>query len=374
MSETPSKPPKGQTELRYREALPGHEWLGKAVTMAKNRSDGGPNEDGFYSNPSKGVFAVFDGVGGEPGADEASSIAARTLGLLVESTMDTIEGDPEVEIPRLMNDWVEVIKQIMSEEAGEDARKQLMCTTMTLAVAREGRLYILSLGDSRLYRKQEDGMVYCETLDQTPTFDELVTTGKSGVQLNQEECLALQSVFDSLDGSADIAKYAASTDDELRSKYGFNEDGIRVFRRFRPEEMITIAEEYFDSRRYITSSLGPGKPKSRSWVYSIELKPDDEFILTTDGVHDNLTIAEIMAIWNGTYLSLPRTKTDPIIVQAIKGEKDPERAIVLAARARSTVRRARSKRDDITVVRFWLRAVEAAKKSSFTWRNGRRSS
>jgi serine/threonine protein phosphatase PrpC len=98
------------------------------------------NEDSYVCEPP--LFAVADGMGGAQAGEVASRLAAGTLR---EASTD---GTPEERVVALIQE----ANRRVYQEAGEDATRRGMGTTVTAALALDDRIVIGHVGDSRAYR------------------------------------------------------------------------------------------------------------------------------------------------------------------------------------------------------------------------------
>jgi serine/threonine protein phosphatase PrpC len=98
------------------------------------------NEDSYVCEPP--LFAVADGMGGAQAGQVASRLAAGTLR---EASTD---GTPEERVVALIQE----ANRRVYQEAGEDATRRGMGTTVTAALALDDRIVIGHVGDSRAYR------------------------------------------------------------------------------------------------------------------------------------------------------------------------------------------------------------------------------
>jgi hypothetical protein len=98
-------------------------------------------------------------------------------------------------------------------------------------------------------------------------------------------------------------------------------------------------------------------------VYVVELEPDDEFLLTTDGIHDNLTWDEMRLIMSGDYDLI---EDDEVRQAAAFAKGTVMDKLAAAARVRSRQIRIprvdpgdypRAKPDDMTAVQVLPKAV-----------------
>lgn len=116
---------------QVRDGLEGKEYL------IRQSAEDGSCQDAAYGNGEQNVFAVFDGVGGEPGGREASHACVDNLSRIMSETGFTTSSEKRKVIDKLCN----------SVEVGG--------TTAVIAkIVAEGsvkKLHYASVGDSRLY-------------------------------------------------------------------------------------------------------------------------------------------------------------------------------------------------------------------------------
>lgn len=107
--------------------------------------------------PVEALFAVADGMGGHRAGDVASRYAAEA----VQSAFGRPDGDePTMPVPDLPA-WIrELFGRINRELSARDGtgRGQGMGSTLTLALVRDGRLYLGHVGDSRCYRFRDGAL------------------------------------------------------------------------------------------------------------------------------------------------------------------------------------------------------------------------
>jgi protein phosphatase len=117
------------------------------------------NQDSLYAGRMErkdgfGIhfFAVADGIGGYEGGDTASKIAIDTSCFFIKShaALWTME-DGVTGWPKLLQEMLSEMNTKILEAAQEDPRFNSMGTTFTGVVEIEGILYMLHVGDSRLY-------------------------------------------------------------------------------------------------------------------------------------------------------------------------------------------------------------------------------
>jgi serine/threonine protein phosphatase PrpC len=117
------------------------------------------NEDYYLLAPSIGLYVVADGMGGAQAGETASKLATETLW----ETVHQQGGHTDVDM--LVDAFHEANQKVM-EAASTDPSLEGMGTTMVAALAKNGDLYIASVGDSRAYAF-ENGKLHPITEDQT---------------------------------------------------------------------------------------------------------------------------------------------------------------------------------------------------------------
>lgn len=115
------------------------------------------NEDSLSLLPDRGVVVVADGMGGHPGGDVASRIAAETAAqILDEELTDGLDGaeDPATRLGEVMLRSVLQAHKAIREHGMKEPELEGMGTTITaLAVHPETDSFVLGhVGDSRAYR------------------------------------------------------------------------------------------------------------------------------------------------------------------------------------------------------------------------------
>lgn len=121
------------------------------------------NQDYVYCNDNAvgllpNLYIVADGMGGHKAGDFASRFSVNEFEKeLKEQKARTIIGSMEGAI-RLVNDR-------LLKEAAAEPDYEGMGTTFVAACISEGSLYILNIGDSRLYRLSESGTIRQITQD-----------------------------------------------------------------------------------------------------------------------------------------------------------------------------------------------------------------
>ncbi len=124
------------------------------------------NQDRFLAIPERGLFAVFDGVGGQRAGEVASQTAAETIEEAL--THNSADGS-SVEVIRRAIDFA---NRDVFELAESDPAYKTMATTVALIHVDGNNVTIAHVGDSRVYRL-EDGRFYRETVDHTDLNDDI---------------------------------------------------------------------------------------------------------------------------------------------------------------------------------------------------------
>jgi protein phosphatase len=129
------------------------------------------NQDRFLSVPERGLFAVFDGVGGQRAGEVASQIGVETI----EEALAHVSTGSSVE---LVSRAIQFANRDIFEMAESEEAYRTMATTIALLHIEADRAIIAHVGDSRVYRLEE-GRFYLETVDHTD-FNDAVRGGLIG--------------------------------------------------------------------------------------------------------------------------------------------------------------------------------------------------
>ena len=134
------------------------------------------NEDSFAVFPELGVAVVADGMGGHPGGDVASRIAAETAaGTLAEAVRGRSGTDDDFvdAFRRIMREAVLGAHAAIREEGRANPELDGMGTTLTAMVVDADRRWVVGhVGDSRAYRLR-DGELHQLTRDDTWVQDQI---------------------------------------------------------------------------------------------------------------------------------------------------------------------------------------------------------
>ncbi len=190
------------------------------------------NEDTAVCDPDHGIFLVADGMGGESSGEVASQLTADHF---IQYVLPFIE-DEEATIPfehsqeehyfiSVLHCAAEAANTAVIDHAEENRSHRGMGSTLTGMVYHDEGLYVVHIGDSRLYRIREGKM-------------EQITVDHTRVQ-------------------------------EMVNK-----------------NMITSEEARFHPQRNIITRVVGRKKQFRPDVFSIEVDEKDIFLICSDGLYD----------------------------------------------------------------------------------------
>ncbi len=207
------------------------------------------NEDAYFVDPDGAALGVFDGLGGHPGSGKASEIAARSVAAYFDSL-------PSGAMPRTLAR--EAVRESL-QQAHEDIvreREGNIATTGTVAKAFEsetGTRYLVvgSVGDSRAYLFRDGGAEHI-------TLDQAFMPG-----LSEERAKRMQETL------AQVTDLSELNDQDRAAFY---------------------------NRNVISGALGEAGRPPVVVLSDLEVHPGDRVLITSDGIHDNLTDAEVEEI------------------------------------------------------------------------------
>ncbi len=238
------------------------------------------NEDTIMVDRRRGLAAVFDGVGGANAGEVASQLGARTIRrawkLIVQCLLsDTTSGLPvlpdELDAQALLHQVIEEVQEAISKEGdrrvkmaaiqeGKDTYPETTAAVTAFCHHRSRNSYHMTyahVGDSRIYLLRSNERL------QRLTFDD----GYSMLKI-QDQTLN-------------------------------EEDALRIDQATHADQLSDLERDIFSKRNGITQCLGHFTLKNASLLIhtaQIEIFPGDQVLLCSDGIHDNLTDAEIEAI------------------------------------------------------------------------------
>jgi len=255
------------------------------------------NEDTILVDRQRGLVAVFDGVGGAKAGEVASQLGARTirrawkrvvrqqqrdnsssllmlnseldsrviLHELVQEAQETIraEGERRVKRAKKVKTTQEEANNPETKAEGQEEKDKYPETTAAVALLCQQAgtqgytMGIAHVGDSRIY---------------------LLRPGQPLQRL-----------------TSDDGYFTLKIQDHTINE----EDALRIDQATEANQLSDTEREIFNKRNGITQSLGhltPKNPTLNIHTAQIVALPGDRILLCSDGIHDNLTDAEIEAI------------------------------------------------------------------------------
>jgi PPM family protein phosphatase len=225
------------------------------------------NEDSLAFSPSGGFAMVLDGVGGLQNGDKASLTARDQIARKLKEIPQN--ADPETAKRSVSN----ALKEASTVVAAKVPEGQ---TTATVVKFTESggvkRAIVGHVGDSRAYILREGKLIQI-------TEDDSILSA-TGLSLPEKKTLGQK--LDDIETQQDLAKLT-------------------------PQE-----RSYFDNRNLIDSALGdPQTPNPH--IYHVALQEGDRILLTSDGIHDNLSRREIDQIIRSNVANLPSVLTEKAV-------------------------------------------------------------
>jgi PPM family protein phosphatase len=237
------------------------------------------NEDTIMIDRKSGLVAVFDGVGGANAGEVASRLGARVVRRtwkrivqqLRESSSDLLMFSDSLDVQALLLQMIEEAQNAISDEGdrmvevasvqeGKDTYPETTVAIVAFCQHPARESYIMGYahaGDSRIYLLRADEPLKRLTLD---------------------------------DGY-----FMLKIQDETLSE----EDALRIDQATHVDQLSEMEREIFNKRNGITQCLGHFTSQNASLMVhtaQIEIFPGDRILLCSDGIHDNLTDAEIEAL------------------------------------------------------------------------------
>ncbi len=123
------------------------------------------NEDNLLAMPSRGLYLVADGVGGRSGGETAS-------GIVIDVFARVFSQQHSEDLRKVISGAIDLCNQKIYEDAQASDNLRGMATTVALVAVDGKRAVIAHVGDSRVYRFDQKGLI-CLTEDHSEVNDAL---------------------------------------------------------------------------------------------------------------------------------------------------------------------------------------------------------
>lgn len=285
-----------------------------AAESAPSPEHFGHNEDFVICRPDLGLFGVFDSFGGPGKGNEAGRLAAKILEDRVEEIKkrgDALSAEDWRKI--LQKLFVEIRKRLVSAHrsgTGEEPNIGLADTTASVAkIVKEGNKTIViygSVGDSRIYLKSSDDSIFGP-----------ITKDDDAIKWRYpRQAVEIHRLLDEAKNEDDLHKLVVV-------KNGLPPVELRYF---------------FYRRNFLSRTLADENTRPQHFQSgAAEIRKGGLLILTSDGIHDNLTGKEIKLIATG-----------------VESAEELVRRLIETAGVRSKSGTLRSRPDDMSAVAVML--------------------
>ena len=221
------------------------------------------NEDYSFIDPQMGLYVLADGMGGAQAGERASRLA-------VETVSQSILAAPSRDSQALLVAVEEANRRVL-DAAGGDPALEGMGTTLVVALEAGDELLIASVGDSRAYLLNGDGL-------------HAVTEDQSWVN-------------------------------EVGRPLGLNEEALRTH----------------PMRHVLTMAIGAGAALEINYYHGIRLRPGDLLLMCSDGLHGVVDEEHIEAILREPHQALDQKCRE--LIDAARGAGGPDNITAVLLRA-----------------------------------------
>lgn len=214
------------------------------------------NQDSTLVSEVYKTFGIFDGMGGEP----APVLASQTARDYILSRLNEInEGTDIKNAKQILSEIILKTDDAMILASKVNPKSEHMATTASMIkfhTDSEGKNYamIANVGDSRVYKINKEGILQQMTVD-----DGIIATHVSDI--NERKII-----------------------EEKLSNVRKESDFDKKYQKF-----------FFMNRSKVSKSLGNKEFKSVN-IDVVAIEKGDRFLVTSDGIHDNLTFDEMQEI------------------------------------------------------------------------------
>lgn len=239
------------------------------------------NQDAHFFDSDKGIFGIFDGVGGEKNGQYSAQTSSQIIGDLLNSNNHPFPRDVRELLKNACNLANNTVyNQNQDQDGGTTATFGLLCEI----IDDTSQIALAHVGDSRAYLYRMRELSRLTTDDNLSKFEDKNIQNELDNAVNQDDLSQQASVF-------------------------------------------------FETRYKITNSIGSDTKIIPKIIIKTVL-PNDLVIMTTDGIHDNLTTSEISQI-------ISQNSQNPELIP---------QSLTNAALLRSRENVFRSKPDDMTAL------------------------
>jgi serine/threonine protein phosphatase PrpC len=223
------------------------------------------NEDYSRIEPDMGLYVLADGMGGAKAGERASRLA-------VDTVSESILGAPQRDSQALLVAVEEANRRVLETAAGDPALEG-MGTTLVATLEVDGELLIASVGDSRAYLLDHNGM-------------RAITQDQSWVN-------------------------------EVGRPLGLNEETLRTH----------------PMRHVLTMAIGAGVALEINYYHDIRLQPGDMVLMCSDGLHGVVEEQNIAAILRDGAADQPLCEKCHKLIEAARAAGGPDNITAVLLRA-----------------------------------------
>ncbi|HSA84337.1 MAG TPA: protein phosphatase 2C domain-containing protein [Patescibacteria group bacterium] len=298
---------------RVRETMIPERFTGHA-SRAKNK----PSQDSYVLILRRGRVGVFDGVGGEPRGMNAAETASLSI-------VSQTEHQKPAETEQAVIDNMTRLLQTANNDVRKTGGKTTATVAQLFAVDGQQKVLFGNVGDSQGYVWRKPRFFMRGKLQPITISDDLIhqaLSPRNAARLSQE-----------LDNSHRLRhpNRTYKFEHEIPDFPIYVNDVETHQRRTRATQ-----QEFFNVRAKITAALGSHRILPRLSI--TDVKPGDIILLTTDGIHDNLTTSDIKRIVSRNRKK-PQAAAEALVAAAERKSKEEV-----------TIINIRPKNDDMTAV------------------------
>lgn len=282
-----------------------------STVASSSRVDPLDNQDTYFIAPNYDIAAVFDGIGGDEAGGRAARVAAHTISTLYREQPKPAD---HAESRRLANFFEQCQSDISNDPDARDSGTTGTIASVYYTADRQLSAAVASVGDSRAYLYRHRQPLVC---------------------LSRDDAILIKATGEFIDPYE-------PTNDLIYRRYQDRFDGVE-----NENDLVdSIMRASAPHRHKITDNLGKGRNGWSFRHFEQPLQSGDALVLTTDGIHDNLTSKEMQRILSiATYRELLARGQ-----QTMSFAECAASALVYAARTRSGQDHFRAKNDDMTAV------------------------